>query len=105
MQIGDSSFHHFRRGHCLIDSTSSGFEHDGIKLHGTRWFHLLLRVSRFIGWSGIVLSIFQFLNTFALQQRARVIDITLYMALVAFDAHFIRVDLGLDLRLLLLFVL
>lgn len=103
MQIRDSSLNHFRRGHRLVDGSSSRLQDDGIKLHGLIGRRLFLRVITVDVGSTIVL--FQFVGTFALQQRARVIDIALYVALIAFDAHFIRVDLGLCLGLLLLPVL
>jgi len=105
MQIGDSSFDHFGRGHCLIDGASSRLEHDGIEFHGLFGRVLLfLRGFRGVGVDRHVL-IVQFHGAFALQQGTRVIDIALDVALVAFDAHLVRVDLGLGLVLLLLSVL
>jgi len=98
MQIRNPSLNHFRRGHCFIDRASSCFEDDGIEFH---WFcgyglSLLLRVrvSRFVFGFGIF---FQILNAFTFQQRTRVIDIALYVALITFDAHLIGVNLRLDL--------
>jgi len=103
MQIGNAPLDHFRRGHRLIDGASSRLEHDGIELHGV--FH---RVLLLLGVFLVVLHhvvVVQFHCTFTLQQGARVIDIALDVALVAFDAHLVGVDLRLCLILLLLSVL
>jgi len=49
MQIGNAPLDHFRRGHRLIDGSPSGFEHDGIKLHG------IIRGGGFLLFFGVVL--------------------------------------------------